>query len=200
MSAADFTQMIGALDSTFVGFKFSAIVAPYDLNALECFPHQMSGNCATCDPCCGLDSALGIACVALPADQGSVYQELVTSTGGVEGNLCTQDFVPAFEDMAMSVINDASVACVYNIPDPGVDLTIDYDKVNVEYQATPASTAEVIPFLPGGESACGASGGWYYGAGTPPSQVLLCPTTCDAVQVSGEAKVTVKFGCDTLVL
>ena len=32
-----------------------------------------------------------------------------------------------------------------------------------------------------------------------PTQILFCPATCDYVQMSTEGKVTVKFGCETLV-
>lgn len=199
LSASDFTSQLIALDPTFEGFKFDAIVAPYDLNGAVCFPCQISGNCTSCDQCCGVDSALGLLCTPLPADQGTVYQELVQSTGGVEGNLCIQDFLPTFQDMATAVIADSQVSCLYAIPDPGNGMEIDYTRVNVEYQLDPGATPVLIPNVPAGETACGPSGGWYYDDIIDPSQVLLCPDTCTTVQANPDAAITVKFGCATVI-
>jgi len=187
-----------AMDPTFAGFKFDAIVAPYDLSTAVCFPCINTGNCMACDPCCGLDSQLGIACTALPADEGVVYKELVTDTGGVLGNLCTQDFLPVFQDVATSVVSGSQVPCLYTIPDPPDGAMIDLGKVNVDYTLTPAGTPALISNV-ADEAACTASGGWYYSPPINPTQVVLCPATCDIVQASTEAEVSVKFGCSTVV-
>ena len=199
LSAQAFTDMIVTMDPTFEGFKFDAIISPYDLDGIVCFPCQISGNCASCDPCCGLDSALGLLCTALPADEGTVYKELVQTTGGIEGNLCTQDFLPVFQDMATAVIDDSQVSCLYDIPDPGNGMSIDFNRVNVEYQLNPGSNPVLIPNVPGGELDCGPSGGWYYDDIIAPTQVLLCPDTCDTVQANPQAAITVKFGCATVI-
>lgn len=200
LAASDFATMIVALDPSFEGFKFDAIVAPYDLSGVACFPCQINMTaCNTCDPCCGTDSTLGIACVPLPASEGTVYKQLVSSTGGVLGNLCTQDFLPAFMDMATAVVDASQVACVYNIPDPPGGEMIDYTRVNVGFAPNPGGPEEVIPNVPGGLADCGPSGGWYYDDPTAPTQILLCPATCDRVQMSADGSITVKFGCSTIV-
>lgn len=200
LSAVNFSDQLIALDPTFEGFKVDAIVAPYDLSTAICTTcYLLSNDCATCDACCGLDSTLGLLCTALPASQGSVYQDLVQTTGGVEGNLCTQDFLPAFQDMATGVIEDSQVSCLYDIPDAGNGMEIDFNRVNVEYQLGPGSMPVLLPNAPGGVGDCGANGGWYYNDIISPTQVLLCPTTCDQVQVNLEAKITVKFGCATVI-
>lgn len=199
LSASDFSDQLVALNPSFEGFKFDAIVSPYDLDGLACAPCVLSGNCNACDPCCGADTFLGALCTPLPADEGVVYKELVQNTGGVEGNLCTQDFLPAFQDMATAVIADSQVACLYAIPDPGNGMTIDYTRVNVEYTLAPGDTPVLIPNVPGGETDCGPSGGWYYDDIIAPSQVLLCPDTCTTVQANQEASIAVKFGCATVI-
>ena len=101
--------------------------------------------------------------------------------------------------MATAVIDGASVACVYDIPDPGMGLTVDFNRVNVEFTESPGANAETIPFVPGGQTDCGAGGGWYYNDATVPTQVILCPSTCDEVQMADEGAVEVSFGCQTVV-
>jgi hypothetical protein len=198
LGATAFRTQLVALDPTFADFRFHAIIAPYDLDSFACFTCSPPA-CATCDACCGVDTSLGFVCTALPADEGTVYKELITLTGGVEGNLCTQDFLPAFMEMATAVVGDSDVDCVYDIPDPGGGLMIDYTRVNVEYQADPMSTPSTIPHVPGGMADCGAGGGWYYDDPVAPQQVILCPETCTVVQANPQAKITVKFGCATVI-
>ena len=45
---------------------------------------------------------------------------------------------------------------------------------------------------------CAANGGWYYDDNTNPTQVLVCPSTCTAIQSDPNAKVDVLFGCQTI--
>jgi hypothetical protein len=198
ITSGAFDAALLAMDPTFAGYKFDAIVAPYDLSGAVCFPCVTSGNCMSCDPCCGLDTQLGIACTALPADEGTVYKELVTNTGGVLGNLCTQDFLPVFQDVATAVVTASQVPCIYSIPEPPNNEMIDLGKVNVDYTLTALGVPTTIPNV-ADQSACTASGGWYYNPPTNPTQVVLCQATCEIVQSSDEAEVAVKFGCSTIV-
>jgi len=48
-------------------------------------------------------------------------------------------------------------------------------------------------------ASCGVSGGWYYSPPAMPTEVVLCPVSCDLVQASDEATVSVNFGCSTIV-
>ncbi len=199
LSATDFQSSLIALDSRFGDMRVSAIVAPYELNALVCANCVISGApCASCDPCCGSDSSLGLLCTPLPADEGAVYKQLVTATGGVLGNLCQQDFGPAFSDLAMAVIGNTSVGCGYGIPTPTNGDTINFDEVNVNYQLTMAGT-EVGLAKVADAASCGVNGGWYYSPPAMPTEVVLCPVSCDLVQASDEASVSVNFGCSTIV-
>jgi von Willebrand factor type A domain len=198
MSANDFTTQLVALDPTFQGFKFDAIVSPYELaNPLTCF--SCAAPACACDPCCGVDSSAPFPiCVELPADEGVVYKNLVSQTMGVLGDLCQQQFLPVFQDMATAVINSSAIPCVYDIPEPPGGEEIDYGKVNVEFKPDASSPGEPILNVPGGAGDCDAAGGWYYDDAVNPTQILLCPATCDAVQGAG-GSVTVKFGCATQI-
>jgi Stigma-specific protein, Stig1 len=196
MSAVDFSTQLVALDPTFEGFTFSAIISPYELLPFDCMGCG-GDDCASCDPCCAPDP-FGIQCVSITADEGVVYKELIASTGGVEGNLCAQDFQPAFDALATEVILSSQVDCVYNIPDPGGELTIDYGKVNVEYKPNATTSGQTIYFKTGLEE-CTSFGGWYYDDNQPPQQILLCPDTCSMVQANMEASISVSFGCATII-
>ncbi len=196
MDAATFTQQLIALDATFQGFKFDAIVSPYELFPLVCF-NCAPPNCANCDPCCATKDNL--LCVPLPADEGTVYKDLVNQTQGVLGDLCTQNFQPVFDDMATAVVTDSQIACVFDIPEPGDGETIDFDKVNVQYQPSPNAEPEIFPYVPGGSTGCGSTGGWYYDDPNDPTQIILCQSTCDYVQGSTEGIVSVVFGCATII-
>ncbi len=201
MSATDFMTQMVALDPTFEGFKFSAIFAPYKVSNSTCVTCEILGTCHTtsCDVCCGKDSLLNVLCVPLTAAEGRVYRDLVQATGGIAGNLCIQDFLPAFIDLATAVIWGAAVDCVYNIPEPPAGVVIDYGQINVDYQPSPGDQAIPVYHVPGGLEDCGSAGGWYYDDHNPPEQILLCPATCAEVSENFAAVITVKFGCATLV-
>jgi hypothetical protein len=180
-------------------FKFHAIVAPYEIsNPIVCFGCSPP-NCASCDPCCGVNSDLGFVCNPLPADEGTVYKQLVQQTMGTLGDLCTQNFQPVFQAMATAVVANAQVPCVYDIPpDPGGQM-IDFGKVNVSYKSDPSAPEETFPNVPGGAPDCGSNGGWYYDDPQSPTKIILCPTTCEHVQGGAMGSVSVKFGCATIV-
>lgn len=131
------------------------------------------------------------------AQVGDVYKELVAQTMGVSGDLCLQDFGPVFMDIATNVVQTSGIACNFDIPPPPMGETFDLNKVNVQY--TPGGGAASSLFnVPGGESSCDASGGWYYDDPTTPTEIILCPATCDAVRTDTAGKIDVLFGCDTV--
>jgi hypothetical protein len=197
LDAAGFTQQLLALDASFQGFKFDAIVAPYELGPFICM--NCPAPCDGCDPCCGPNTAPFPACIDLPAEEGTVYKLLVAQTGGVLGDLCVQDFQPVFHDMATAVVGNAQIACVYDIPDPGDGQEIATDLVNVEFQPSAGAPEDLIYYVPGGKGDCGANGGWYYDDPSDPRQIIFCDSTCATVQASTDGKVTVTYGCETVI-
>ncbi len=207
ITASQFTSQMVALDATFTDFKFDAIIPPYNIDHTDCLqcliPAPIGpGDCtvaAGCDRCCGPDPFLALACTAYPDGDGQVYRDLVNQTGGVEGDLCDQDFLPVFQDMATEVISGAQVSCVYDIPPTPNGDPIDYSRVNVDWISAPGATPELIGHVPGGLGDCGPGGGWYYDDPAFPTQVLFCPDTCSFVETSTEGRVEVKFGCATVV-
>lgn len=174
MPAADFTSQFGDLAEQLDNFVFHAIVSTLDPDG----------------PACG-------SCCALGASQGTVYQELVAQTGGVEGNLCDQEFQPVFAAVAQQVIGGAALACSYTIPEPEQGQTFDRDAVNVEFEDSDGN-----PFPVGrvdSEAECaGVSHGWYYDNPDDPNRIIVCPQTCDTIRGFEAGKVAIKFGCETI--
>jgi hypothetical protein len=190
MSANTFTTQLLAMDPTFQGFKFDAIYSFEDPVACEaaCVP----SFCQNCGKCCP-------SCNPLSAAEGTVYEDLVQQTMGVAGDLCDQNFQPVFDDIATAIVSGSVIPCLYDIPTPPPPEMIDYDKVNVTYQADANSMPEDIYYVPGGLADCGPNGGWYYDDVQAPTQILLCPATCDLVQQSTEGNVKILLGCETLI-
>lgn len=128
---------------------------------------------------------------------GTVYEQLVTQTMGVGGDLCLQQFDGVFAAMATDVAEKADIACDWPIPEPPQGQFLDLDKVNVEY-TTPDGNKVGLARIPDGED-CDGREGWHYDDPASPTQVISCPTSCDGFQVTGGA-VDVLFGCDSVLV
>lgn len=190
-SAASFTSQLLALDPpTFDGFFFHGIVSSNDGSG--CFGF----SCPAANPCCVVEG--GFACVALSADEGTVYKELIQQTMGVYGDLCLQDFDPVFQQLATGVISSSKLSCEYPIPAPPDGQMVDPGLVNVTF-TDPSGTIKIYN-VPGGLADCGAQGGWYYDDPATPTKVVMCPSTCTALQSVAEGTVDVVFGCSTEVV
>ena len=198
LGATDFTTQLIALDPTFQGFKFDAIVAFEDSSTNETNCELFSGGNCAAFPCCGPNDDPIPPCAYIPADVGAVYQQLVSQTNGVIEDICIQQFSQVFQDMATAVVQGSQIPCIYDIPDPGGNNEIDFGKVNVEYRQDANATPQDIFFVQS-EGDCDASGGWYYDDPQNPTQILLCEATCTAVQQSTDGSVSVLFGCATKI-
>jgi hypothetical protein len=192
MGATAFMNQLVALDTTFSGFKFDAIVSfeSPDACLAGCF-----FNCAACtNSCCNK----ALFCSPISAAEGKVYKQLVQQTGGVIGNLCIQNFDPVFQDMAKAVVTDAKISCEYTIPTPPDGQTIDPALINVVHTSG-SGTKNTIYNVPTGEMGCGMTGGWYFDKQDAPTKIIVCSNTCTALQSDVGGKVEVLFGCATEV-
>jgi len=188
LSAAQFTSQIVALDPTFQGFKFDAIVSFED--PVTCETACLVSGCTACGKCCPF-------CFPISAAEGTVYEQLVQQTGGTSGDLCDQDFDAVFQDMATQIVMTTPVACDFDIPPPPNMMAIDPTKVNVVYTPGGMGNPQTIPNV-ADQAACGALGGWYYDDPVNPTKVLLCPATCTVISGDPTAQVDVEFGCETI--
>ena len=99
---------------------------------------------------------------------------------------------------ALTKIRGQSLPCQFDLPVPEAG-TPDYSKVNVVYTDSATGNANLEAYV-ADFADCGSTGGWYYDhdpfvdAGTP-TKVILCPSTCTAIQDDPAGKVDVVQGC-----
>lgn len=140
---------------------------------------------------------------SVPDNPGETYTALVSRTGGVRAQICdgASAWGPFFDAVASTVEETARISCEIPLPPPPDGMMIDADKVNVILSGSMASS--VLPKV-ADAAACGPAGGWYYDDDDAPTQVILCPDSCDdaneLVRDEGAAGVEVQFGCDTLFI
>lgn len=176
LSAEDFTEQFVGLSPNLFNFVAHGIIASEDPDA-------------SCNA--------GTACCSLAASQGVVYQTLIAQTGGVEGNLCDQQFQPIFQAVAQQVIGGASLSCSYQIPPPPDGEVFDKDQVNVAFDDGMGGTL-AIGRVDGVANCEGVSDGWYYDDPQAPQVIIVCPQTCAKIQGFSSASVAIKFGCETI--
>jgi hypothetical protein len=108
----------------------------------------------------------------------------------------TKTFLAALEQ-----IRGAALPCAFPIPASQMG-AIDYHKVN--FHADLTSGPQDLSYA-GNAAGCDPTrGGWYYNvdpdAGQPPTQVMLCDASCKAIKADRRAKVSLRFGCRTVVI
>lgn len=148
----------------------------------------------------------GVTCMysdgTSPPSSGPTYTTLVTKTGGVRAKVCDASAAwgPFFDAVATAVAQTSKLSCEIDIPTPESG-ELDPAAVNVQIVSNdvPTTLAKVA-----NAAACGPAGGWYYDNDAAPTQVLLCPASCDFAQSSvGPGKtgrIEVLFGCATIVM
>lgn len=130
------------------------------------------------------------------AEIGEVYVELIDQTDGVQGDLCLQDFQSVFDEVATAVIGGVSLSCEWEIPSTPDGEEFDPDAVNVEFDDGIGGTLDIGRVDSPAECA-NVTDGWYYDDPVSPTMILVCPQTCDKIQGFQDAKINIKFGCET---
>lgn len=102
---------------------------------------------------------------------------------------------------SLAAIREHSLACEYSIPEP-TEGEFQPDLVNVEV-GLGEGTSETLGYVADAED-CAAAGGWHYdvdpASGGVPSEIRLCPQSCDAIQGNAQASVSIRLGCPTVVV
>ena len=96
---------------------------------------------------------------------------------------------------ALQGIQVESIDCDMSVPVPEADETIDFAKVNFSFVH---SDGTVEPL--GRNDACSSAGGWRYDNPTAPTKIMLCESTCTAVQNDVKGHLEVELGCDTRII
>ena len=145
--------------------------------------------------------ALATGSPAIPVFVIGVGAELdaldaIASAGGTDRAVLISDGVNAQKEFldALRAIRKKSLACEYVVPDAKKD-GIDFHTVNVEF--TEGRHAATTFFYVGDADGCRLKPdeGWYYDDPQAPSQVILCPATCDRVAEVEAARIDIAYGC-----
>jgi von Willebrand factor type A domain len=95
---------------------------------------------------------------------------------------------------AINQIRGAAIACDIPIPPPPTGRTFDKEKVILTYSSG-ANAPTAFTYDP----ECTGSNGWRYDNRTTPTRVVLCPSTCTAVQADPKAVLSVGFACEQVI-
>lgn len=143
------------------------------------------------------DAALGFGVttfvVGLPGvDQ--TFANLVAQAGGSDAAILvgTTNVEQEFRDALAKVRGDL-LPCEYAIPEEVLSGEVQITEVNVKIGVGGADP-EIVPQNPDCDGP-----GWYYDDPSSPTQILLCPATCDAVSTDPTASIRVALGCATVV-
>lgn len=119
---------------------------------------------------------------------GTMDAFMVDAGGNVEA-----EFLAALE-----AIKGQALGCAYSIPLPESGEP-DFGHVNVVY--TPGGgSGETIPYVVSPDQCPPNGDGWYYDNAQDPTQILLCPYTCDRIDGDETGTVEVVLGCATVPL
>lgn len=169
-NAATFTESVAALDPD------PTLFAEWTMNGVYCFTE--------CEDAAAI---------------GQVYMDLVAQTAGVGGDLCLQDFQPVFDALAQQIIENAGaeIACQWDFPAVPDGQTFSADLIEVQ-RTSPVSGTTTIPRVDSATDCDAQGGGWYYDDIGTPTQILACPSTCEAMQNDSGGMIDVVFGCEVV--
>jgi hypothetical protein len=94
----------------------------------------------------------------------------------------------------LAQIRDSAVACQYAVP-KGDGAPFDYAAVGVELRLGSTSSPTRLTRVQDRGDCRRDSGGWYFDDPQKPTRIVLCDSTCSAVQESTHAAVTTMLGC-----
>jgi Mg-chelatase subunit ChlD len=99
-------------------------------------------------------------------------------------------------ESALGAIRSSQATCNLPIPAAPTGQSLDFGKVNVLLTAAGGSDSTLSY-----SADCGADGGptdgWHYDDLQAPTAIVLCPSSCNTVQVDVTAKLDVELGCKT---
>ncbi len=119
---------------------------------------------------------------------GNNYLALSQATGGYTKQICGADFTDVFQGI-YEAVTFAGLPCVLPLDAPPANATLDPSNVEVTWQKAVGGT-QVLPR----NDACNGDG-WRFDNPSNPSQIELCPQTCDVLGVASAGAVDLGVGC-----
>jgi hypothetical protein len=102
---------------------------------------------------------------------------------------------------ALDLIKGTTVSCDYKVPTPSGGRTLDFSQVNVQTRIGSSGAPAIIDRVDD-LAACGSGSGWYYDqsldAGTPPTTITLCPSTCAPLKTTNGSELQILIGCQVI--
>lgn len=90
--------------------------------------------------------------------------------------------------------------CKWSIPEPPHGEVFDQDLVNVQFSPTGLTQNDSTLGRVEYESKCGVSANsWHYDKTNDPSAIVACPKTCDQIKATDKGKISIVFGCKTVL-
>ena len=106
------------------------------------------------------------------------------------------DVYTGFVQVVKERLRGAPLSCEYEIPPPPDGLEFDRDEVNVDYDD--GLGFRTIGRVDSAEGCADVPGAWYYDDADDPTEILMCPLTCDLFKVVGSSSIEIRFGCETV--
>jgi len=121
------------------------------------------------------------------------FADAIAAAGGTEESFAIAGNDPgaALTD-ALDTIRAKALPCSYAMPDDVLGGAIQITQVNVEI--TVGGGTETIPR----NDACDGAG-WRYDDPSDPSEIILCPESCEALRSDPEGRLDIVLGCTTIV-
>jgi hypothetical protein len=128
--------------------------------------------------------------------EGRVYRDIVTQTGGVHADICTESAQTAFARIAGSIL-DSLLPCAVTLPNSGEPRPVDFTKINVNLRTS--GSLQTLVKVVSAADCDGQIGGWYYDNAEAPTRVILCPESCKQFRTTRDASLDIVQGCATIV-
>jgi hypothetical protein len=125
---------------------------------------------------------------------GGDYITLSMVTMGVAADLCDQDFQAVFDALSTEVIGGTQLACEFEIPTPPDGMEFNPTQVNLEFDDGMGGILQ-IGRVDSALDCPNVADGWYYDDPDAPQLILVCPQTCDKLQLSQDGSINIAFGC-----
>lgn len=133
--------------------------------------------------------------IGLPG-AGTTLMDQIAAAGNTSPAIIIQGANAAADLLAaLKAIQGSQLSCNFQMPQSMNGEAIDPTQVNVTY--TPGGGMPTTIDQVSGPVACGPGGGWYYDDPMNPTQISLCPVTCQTVQADPNGKIQIVVGCAT---
>jgi hypothetical protein len=103
------------------------------------------------------------------------------------------------KQVSVPTVISTQLDCQWRIPPPPADTLFDPEKVNIEYTPEGAPNGELFGYVPSAAECGGVTNGWYFDDPEDPTEVFVCPATCDRLKATPGGLVDIKLGCDRII-